>query len=95
MVSKVLFSVLQQQSLDEENLHTILCEVEAILNDHPMTKVSDDVNDLEALTPNRILLLNGKPILAQHFFKKTIFISGHGSTCRYCRNDKCGKTLKK
>ena len=70
MVRKVLFSVLQQQSLDDESLHTILCEVEAILNDRPITKVSDDVNDLEALTPNHILLLKGKPLLAPGLFQE-------------------------
>lgn len=32
-----------------------------ILNDHPVTKISDDPNDLEPLTPNHILLLKGKP----------------------------------
>lgn len=71
MVRKVLFSVLQQQSLDDERLHTILCEVEAILNDRPITKVSDDVNGLEALTPNHILLLKGKPILAPGLFQES------------------------
>ena len=70
MVRKVLFSVLRQQSLNDESLHTTLCEVEAILNDRPLTKVSDDVNDLEALTPNHILLLKGKPTLAPGLFKK-------------------------
>ena len=70
MVRKVLFSVLRQQSLNDENLHTILCEVEAILNDRPLTKVSDDVNDLEALTPNHILLLKGKPTLVPGLFQK-------------------------
>lgn len=33
MVRRVLFSVLRQQSLNDESLHAILCEVEAILND--------------------------------------------------------------
>ena len=33
MVRKVLFSVLRQQSLDDESLHTVVCEAEAIIND--------------------------------------------------------------
>ncbi|XP_013859164.1 uncharacterized protein LOC106514442 [Austrofundulus limnaeus] len=70
MVRKVLFSVLHQQTLDDESLQTILCEVEAILNDRPITKVSDDVNDLEALTPNHILLLKGRPTLAPGIFQE-------------------------
>ena len=47
-----------------------VCEVEAILNDRPITKVSDDPNDLEALTPNHILLLKGKPILPSGIFEQ-------------------------
>lgn len=40
---------------------TVFCEAEAILNDRPITKASDDPDDLEALTPNHILTLKGKP----------------------------------
>lgn len=77
MVKKVLFSVLWAQSLDDESLHTLLCKVEAILNDRPLTKVSDDVSDLEALAPNHILLLKGKPTLAPGIFQKNdVYIQG-------------------
>lgn len=41
-------------------LQTAFCEVEAILNDCPITTASDDPNDLEALRPNHLLLLKGK-----------------------------------
>lgn len=70
-VRSVLTSVVGQQTLDEEGLQTLFCEVEAILNDRPITKVSDDPNDLEALTPNHILLLKGKPVLPPGLFEKT------------------------
>ena len=36
-VKKVLHSILKQQSLDDEALQTAFCEVEAILNDRPIT----------------------------------------------------------
>lgn len=51
-VRKVLNSILKVQTLDEEGLHTLLCEVEAIINGRPITKASTDPNDLEALAPN-------------------------------------------
>ena len=70
MVRKVLNSVLHQQNVDDERLHTLLCEVEAILNDRPITKFSDDPNDLEPLTPNHLLLLKGKPALPPGLFEK-------------------------
>lgn len=69
-VKSVLTSVLKQQTPDDEGLQTIFSEVEAILNDRPITKVSDDPNDLEALTPNHILLLKGKPIMPPGLFDK-------------------------
>nr|XP_057925588.1 uncharacterized protein LOC131127575 isoform X1 [Doryrhamphus excisus]XP_057925589.1 uncharacterized protein LOC131127575 isoform X1 [Doryrhamphus excisus] len=43
-------------------------KVEAILNSRPITKVSDDPDDLEALTPNHILTLKGKPIMPPGLF---------------------------
>ncbi|KAK0151243.1 hypothetical protein N1851_007616 [Merluccius polli] len=34
LVRKVLYSIIKQQSLDAKRFHTMLCEVEAIFNDH-------------------------------------------------------------
>ena len=62
-VRKVMVSVMQQQALTDASLCTFLCEVEAVVNSRPVTTVSGDAHDLEALTPNHILLLKGKPSL--------------------------------
>ena len=69
-IKKILCSVTKQQVVDDEALNTIFCEVEAVLNDRPLTPSSDDPNDLEALTPNHLLLLKGKPILPPGLFDK-------------------------
>ncbi len=45
-------------------------QVEWILNDRPI-KISSDPNDLEALTPNHLLLMKGKPALPPGLFEKT------------------------
>lgn len=41
--------------LDDDGLHTVMCEVEAILNDRPITELSDDPNDLEPLPSSTVL----------------------------------------
>jgi len=58
-VRKVLSALMKEKptKLTDENLQTFLCEVEFILNNRPITPISSDPNDIEALTPNHILLL--------------------------------------
>ena len=56
-VRKVLKAVTKLQKMSEESLYTLLCEVEAIVNARPITKMSDDPRDLQPLTPNHLLLL--------------------------------------
>lgn len=48
LVKKVFYSTIRQQSMDDESFQTLTCEIEAILNALPITKASDNVNDLEA-----------------------------------------------
>ena len=50
--------------INKETLTTILVEVEKILIGRPITRVSSDPNDLDALTPNHILLLHQNPCTA-------------------------------
>ncbi|XP_064635230.1 uncharacterized protein LOC135492608 [Lineus longissimus] len=69
-VKKVMKSVLKEQTLNEQGLRTLLCEIEAVLNGCPITKASDDPLDLEALTPNHLLLLKCKPNLPPGLFDK-------------------------
>ncbi|PWA32804.1 hypothetical protein CCH79_00018048 [Gambusia affinis] len=69
LVRRILNSVLRQQRLDDDGLHTVMCEIEAILNDCPITRLSDEPNDLEPLTPNHLLLLKGKPALPPGLFE--------------------------
>ena len=42
--------------MTDETLRTTFCLVEQAVNNHPLTPVSDDPNELEALTPNHFLL---------------------------------------
>ena len=40
----------------DETLVTLLAKIESIINSRPLAPLSDDPNNLETLTPNRILL---------------------------------------
>ena len=60
-IRKILTVLLNQQVLDDERLMTLMCVVESVVNNRPITHVSDDLNDCEALTPNHLLLLRPGP----------------------------------
>ena len=41
-VRKVMRSVIKEQLLDDEGINTLMCEVEAIVNGRPLTKLSEE-----------------------------------------------------
>ena len=55
MVKIILRKILGKACLDYEGMCTILCDCELTLNSRPLTYVSDDANDLKALTPSMFL----------------------------------------
>ena len=55
-VKEVLMALLQDKVLTDPQLATLLTEVESILNNRPLTHISSNSEDLEALTPNHLLL---------------------------------------
>lgn len=73
---KLLKSILNKQTVDDESLQTLMFETEAIINDRPTT--SDDLNDLEALTCNRLLLLKRQLSLPPGLFEKEDLYSRRG-----------------
>ena len=56
-VRKILAALLKEQRINDETLSTLLCEVERILYDRPLTSLNDHPDDPEPLTPNKLLLL--------------------------------------
>ena len=69
-VRKVMKALMKEQVLDDEGLNTLMCEVEAIINGRPITKLSDDPRDAEPLTPNHLLLLRTGPKVPPGNFTK-------------------------
>ena len=67
-VRKILAALLKEQRINDETLSTLLCEVEKILNDRPLTPLSDHPDDPEPLTPNKLLLLNSNSCLPLDVF---------------------------
>ena len=55
-VKEVLHMIMQDRVLTDSQFATVLTEIESIVNNRPITSASSDINNLEALTPNHILL---------------------------------------
>ena len=53
---KAMYSILSSRGLTLEVLTTTMCLVEQTMNGRPLTSVSHDPDDLEAITPNHFLL---------------------------------------
>ncbi len=64
-VRKVLTQLSKEfgDQLDEESFRTLMCEVEAIVNSRPLTSVSTDPDDMNALTPSHLLTMKSNVVL--------------------------------
>ena len=56
-----LKAVVKGRLLREGALHTLLLEIESIVNSRPLTYVSDDIDDFEPLTPNHFIIGRSSP----------------------------------
>ena len=58
-IRDILHSLLREQHMkvarSDDQLHTLMCEIEATINSRPLTRQSNDPSDLEVLTPNHLL----------------------------------------
>ena len=67
---RALQFVLRQQTLTDEILATALKQVQCLLNGRPLTHVSINPDDPEALTPNHLLIGRSNPTIAPDVFDK-------------------------
>ena len=66
-----LKSVVREQLLCDEALLTLATGVEKVLNDRPITQVSDDHRDQQPLSPSTMLLLRPNMCFPPGVFEKT------------------------
>lgn len=52
-----MFAVAKEQVMTDDCLQTLLCEIEAMVNSRPLTRIPGEISDPEPLTPNHLLLL--------------------------------------
>ncbi len=69
-IKTALKSVVREQILSDEGLMTLTTEVEKILNDRPITQVSNDIRDPEPLSPNKLLILRSNSCAPPGVFDK-------------------------
>ena len=59
-IRRVLTSLLSkhEDKMSDEVLETLFCEVEGMVNSRPLTKLSEEIDDMSTISPNQLLLLN-------------------------------------
>ena len=70
-VKTAIWATLKEQFQKEEVLQTLFVEVESIVNSRPLTHVSLDHEDGEALTPNHFLLGTSSAVQPPGYFLKS------------------------
>ena len=73
ITKKHLKSVAGDGLLSDVELRTLLAEVESIVNNRPITAVSDDPDDCSALTPNHFLLQRATQLPPGVFVNEDLF----------------------
>ena len=68
--------ILKGRLVDDFSLATIFTDIESIMNSRPLIAISDDINDLEALTQNHFLLGRASSNLPPGIFTKQIQACG-------------------
>ncbi|CAG2248710.1 unnamed protein product [Mytilus edulis] len=84
---KILRALANEQLLTDEQLLTFMAEAERIVNDRPITPVSNDSRDLPVLTPNMLLLMKNNTSIPQGVFdEKDVYAKRWWKQIQYLAN---------
>lgn len=59
--------VIGQRVMEYDQFRTLLCGIEAVMNSRPLSPLSDDPDDLQALTPGHFII--GEPLVSPPAFR--------------------------
>jgi hypothetical protein len=74
-VKRSMKAILGERTVDEEVLRTVLTEAQGIANSRPLCPNSDDAKDMEAITPNHLLLQRPTATLPPGNFEDSDLVS--------------------
>ena len=63
-VREILLAVMPKKTLTDDELHTLLLEIESIINSRPLTDVPLELNETTPLTPNHLFRVNHEVALS-------------------------------
>ena len=79
-VKRALRAISTDRIFTDETLQTYQCEVESILSKRPLTPISVDIHDFEAITPNHLLI--GYQNDENSFANPTHYVKGLQNYCK-------------
>ena len=56
VTKRALKTIIKERTFTDDAVYTIMTEVESTVNIWPLTNISDNIDDYEAITPNHFLL---------------------------------------
>ena len=77
LTKTTLKKVLGRRFVSLETLQTIVTEIEAVMNDRPLTHVSSSIDDLEPLTPSHLLYGRNITPMSYHYHYTADDINGN------------------
>ena len=73
-IRRALNATCREQIVSDDTLQTLFCEAEAIVNSRPLTRVNDDPDSLQPLSPSDLLTLKGPVSVVTETTRKDMYV---------------------